>query len=131
MEKFYPINRNGIAVGKMCVQKQGLYYCFSGHCTLSRDDIYRVVVKCGMKEMNLGVLIPEDGSFHIRKKVPIKQIGEGNWNFGVISDRSDTKSVFVPIIPDEPFSYISRIKDSFLKLQNGNPGILLIETQRQ
>lgn len=130
MEKYYPINRNGIAVGKMCVQKEGLYYCFSGQCTLNRDDIYRVVVTCGVREMNLGVLIPEGSSFLIRKKVPIKQVGEGSWEFRVISDCFSTTSVFVPIIPDEPFSYLSRIKGSFLRLQNGNPGILLNEAQR-
>lgn len=113
----------GKPVGKVIVQRQGLYYLFSCRCNLSEDVMYRLMVDCGPVRENLGILIPQNGSFVLDTKVPAKRIGEGNMIFSLISKQEEYKGVFVPIYPEEPFTYISRLKESFLVYRNGQPGI--------
>ena len=39
--------------------------------------------------------------------------------FELFPRNTDFSAAFVPIISEEPFAYISRLKDSFLVIQNG------------
>ena len=129
MEVFYPMILNGKPVGKMSVRRKGLYYCFRGRCSLPGDGIYRAAVQCGTHQERLGVLIPDEDSFRITTSVPIKRIGEGELSFLILSDNVKPSGVFVPINPEEPFAYIARLKDSFLEIQNGEPGIRIEKMQ--
>lgn len=129
MEVFYPITMNGNPVGKMSVERKGLYYRFCGRCSLNRDGIYRAAVTCGTHQERLGVLIPEGDSFCVRTSLPVKRIGEGELSFQVLSDHATPTGVFVPIIPEEPFAYIARLKDSFLETQGNQTGIRIEKEQ--
>ena len=129
MEKFYPVSRNGKPCGKVSVRKQGLYYRFHCRCTVDREDIYRLILFCDGFQENLGVLIPEENSFVLICSLPCKKIPEGEWSFRIRSIKNLPESSFVPICPEEPFAYISRLKESFLVYQNGTPGILISKKQ--
>ena len=129
MEVFYPITLKGKQVGKMEVQKIGLYYRFSGRCSLAGDGIYRVAVTCGTRQERLGVLIPDEDTFRITTSVPVKRVGEGDMSFQILTDSPIPTGIFVPIVPEEPFAYLARLKDSFLEIQNGEPGIRIEKMQ--
>ena len=131
MEQSYPVTCKGTHVGKVIVQRNGLYYHFSCRCHLADQTIYRLVVTVGTTHINLGVLVPMNGSFILNTKQPVKTIGEGEMSFDLVTKKEDCSVTFVPIVPEEPFSYISRLKDSFLELQDGQPGITIKETQEQ
>ena len=92
-------------VGRVQVQTQGLYYVVTCRCGLSGDTVWRLQVSCGDRQSDLGVLVPEGDSFCLTTRRPVKSIGE-----------------FAPIYPEEPFSYIQRIKDAFLEERNGQLG---------
>ena len=58
-----------------------------------------------------------------------KKLPEGEWSFCITSKQMEDIGQFVPISPEEPFAYISRLKESFLTSQNGQPGIQLEKMQ--
>ena len=129
MEKFYSVTCSGKSCGKVSVRKQGLYYHFHCRCTVDREDIYRLVLSCDDHRESLGILIPSEDAFCLRTKVPVKKLPEGEWSFCITSKQMEDNGLFIPISPEEPFAYISRLKESFLTSQNGQPGIQLEKMQ--
>ena len=129
MEKSFAVTLGGKPVGKVLVNRQGLYMSFHCRCDLKGDEIYRLVVACGGSRQNLGVLIPGEGGFVLQRKVPAKQIGEGDMTFTLTTKQTPVSDVFVPIRPEEPFAYIHRLKESFLTIRDGQPGICIQKMQ--
>jgi 5S rRNA maturation endonuclease (ribonuclease M5) len=76
---------------------------------------------------------PDYSGEEIRRKLtarfPVKQLKEGNWSFQIVPKDFVSTACFIPIRPEEPFSYISRLKESFLDCQNGEPGIRIEKMQ--
>ena len=125
MEGTYEITVGNKAVGKITVTKQGLYYRFSCRCTLSSDVVCRVMVSCGGMEESLGILVPMDGGFGLDTKIAAKRLRPGTPKFRIAPNKVETKGKFVPIYPEEPFSYIERLKDAYLARQNGQIGVII------
>ena len=110
-------------MGKARVLRQGLYYAFRCRCQLPEGEVFRLCVTCGERKENLGVVIPMDGGFGLDTKIPAKRLGEGVMEFRLLSKHTSSEGAFVPICPEEPFQYISRLKESFLIRKNGQLGI--------
>ncbi len=125
MEGSFDVSIGGNPVGRVTVRRMGLYYQFSCRCRLSGDIPYRLKGTCGRNPFDLGILVPQEGWFILNTKVPVKRIGEGDMYFSLVSRQAEPRRTFVPISPEEPFSYLSRLKESFLVRQNGVPGILI------
>lgn len=125
----YCVNFGNQQCGKVQVQKQGLYYRFTCRCRLSGDVVCRLYVSCGGKEENLGIVVPMDGGFGLDTKIPAKRLGEGEPTFSLVPKHETRK--FIPIIPEEPFSYIERLKTSFLVKKYGELGILIEEDHNE
>lgn len=123
MEKSYAVTLSGSPTGKVTVQRRGLYYLFSCRCSLYGDIMYQLMVTCGSVRENLGILVPQQGIFVLNRQLPVKRIGEGDMSFILVPKQSAPTEKFIPICPEEPFAYISRLKESFLVLRNGQPGI--------
>ena len=113
------------AVGKVRVVRQGLYYCFSCRCRISGEIICRVIVSCGGKTENLGVLVPMGTEFGLEKRVAVKKLGTGSLRFRAAPKHTAAMEGFVPIYPDEPFSYITRLQNAFLEIRNEQIGVVL------
>ena len=129
MERSYAVTFRGKETGKVIVNRQGLYYHFHCRCMLIDDMIYRLTVTCGKIQENLGILIPKNGSFVLDTKLPAKKIGEGEMLFALKTKQENHTERFIPIYPEEPFAYISRLKESFLMVQNGQLGICITQKQ--
>ena len=86
------------------------------------------MVTCGSVQENLGILVPEEDSFVLNTSLPVKRIGEGEMSFVLRPKQESLTGSFVPISPEEPFSYLSRLKESFLEIRNGEIGIVICET---
>ena len=115
--------------GKVQVLKEGLYYRFCCRCRISGDVVCRLLVRCGEKEENLGVVVPMADGFGLDKRIPVKNLGEGKMQFCLMTKREGIPCKFIPIYPEEPFAYIARLKDAFLTRQNGQIGIVIKEMQ--
>ena len=116
-------------VGKVQVLREGLYYRFFCRCRLSGDVVCRLAVRCGEKEENLGVVVPVGDGFGLDKRLPVKNLGEGEMTFFLMPKQERLEGKFIPIYPEEPFSYIARLKDAFLARQNGQIGVIIKEIQ--
>lgn len=123
MEGIYGIYLGKKLAGKAQVKRQGLYYVFRCRCQLPEEDVFRLSVSCGEKKENLGVVIPLEGGFGLDTRLPVKRLGEGSLEFQLHSRHAMSEGTFVPICPEEPFRYISRLKESFLVRKNGQAGI--------
>lgn len=129
LESSYCVTVGGNHAGKVLVRRQGLYYHFSCRCRLHCDTIYRLVVSCGNHRENLGILVPDGDGFILQTKLPVKKLGEGDLSFTLVAKQESVAGTFVPIHPEEPFAYIARLKESFLILRNGQPGIYIKKMQ--
>lgn len=125
MEGNYGVYFGKQLAGKVQVQRQGLYYRFVCRCQLSGEIVCRLSVTCGSSRENLGVVIPMDGGFGLDTKLPVKRLGTGEMEFRLLPKHEAATETFVPIYPEEPFAYISRLKDAYLVRKNGQAGILL------
>lgn len=130
MDCEYPVLYEKNHAGKIVVQRKGLYYHFYCRCVLPQDNIYRLIVVCNAERESLGILVPQEDSFVLNKKIPMKHIGEGNMTFTVTANREVPRGNFVPISPVEPFSYLSQLKKSFLIIRNNQLGINVEEKQQ-
>ena len=73
------------------------------------------------------MLVPDGGDFVLKTKLPIKRLGEGELRFRIQPRHSELTGKFIPLSPEEPFAYLSRLEDAFLKIREGKMGILLKE----
>lgn len=127
MEGNYPVAFGQTTVGKVQVQRQGLYWRFTCRCQLSGDVVCRLVVRCGGKQESLGIVVPLDDGFGLDTKVPVKRIGEGKMEFALVPRHEIAMGTFVPISPEEPFAYIQRLKNAFFERRYGQAGVVLKE----
>lgn len=123
----YDICLGTSAVGRASVEKQGLYYRFSCRCNLTGATMQRVMVACGENKVDLGICVPMGDCFGLDKRVPCKQLGEGKPEFFLTPRPGHRNGKFVPVYPEEPFAYMSRLKGAFLEIRNGQMGIVLGE----
>ena len=123
----YEIRRGNDVVGTAQVVKEGLYYRFSCCCRISGEGMRRIVVSCGKVREDLGICVPMGAYFGLEKKVPCKRLGTGTPEFQLLPKYPGVQGDFVPVYPDEPFAYMSRLKGAFLEIRDGQPGIVIKE----
>jgi len=121
----YSVSCGKAYTGKVSVQRVGLYYRITCRCRLPSGTIYRLLVQCEDRQENLGVLVPAGTGFSLETKVPVKRLGEGKPDFRLVPKYEKTGGKFVPVYPEEPFAYISRLKNAYLAEKNGQMGIVL------
>ena len=114
-------------VGTAEVRREGLYYRMRCRCTLSGEVLSRVLVRCGTREESLGILVPQDGKFCLETRIPVKKIGEGKLSFSVAPRHRAMDGKFIPLCPEEPFRYITGLKEAYLEKRNGRIGIVVKE----
>ena len=119
MSETYPILLGSTCIGEACVSRQGLYYQIICICRLSGEVVYRVRASCGDKAENLGILVPEDGQFVVRSRIAVSKLGTDTLSFQVIPKHKKMDDPFVPLSPDEPYTYLSRIDEMYL-LKHGS-----------
>ena len=92
---------------------------------LSGDVMYRLCVSLNDRREYLGILVPVDGGFGLDTSVPIKKLGQGTPSFSLVPKTAALEGTFVPIVPEEPFAYLSRLKNAFLAKKEGQVGAVL------
>lgn len=111
--------------GKVHVTRQGLYYHFCCRCQISEEVVCRLRVTCNDHQENLGIVVPTQDGFGLDTKVPVKRLGQGIPSFSLVPKSAESEGIFVPIYPEEPFSYMERLKDAFLARKYGQIGVII------
>lgn len=112
-------------IGRAIVTRQGLYYHFSCRCKLESEAMYRVSVFCGGHHENLGVLVPMGDVFGLDTKLAVKRLGQGAFRFQALPKHQKATGQFIPIHPEEPFAYITRLQEAYLEIREGQVGVLI------
>lgn len=124
MEERYPVMQGETEIGRVELQREGLYVRLVCRCQLSGGKLRRLFVHTENGSLDLGTLIPMDGGFGLDMRIPAKRLS-GELRFLLDGTEKKQKTSFVPIRPEEPFSYLERLKTSFLTIQNGEKGIIV------
>ena len=127
MEGTYEIFLGAEPIGEAVVEKQGLYYRFFCRCRLRGTTMQRIMVACGENRVDLGICVPVGDLFGVDRKVPCKRFGEGKPEFFLTPRPCHKGGKFVPVYPEEPFAYMSRLKGAYLEIRNGQQGIVIAE----
>ena len=127
MDGEYDIFMGKEVVGTAQVERQGLYYRFVCHCKLSGAVMCRVTVSCNGHHENLGILMPCGDGFALATKLAAKKLAKGKWVFRVLPKHQCSDRKFIPVYPEEPFAYLTRLKNAFLEVQNGQVGVMIME----
>ncbi len=120
----YEIQLGGQSVGIATVYKEGLYYYFDCRCKLTGEVIYRLQVCCGETVENLGIPVPEGDTFRLRVRIAAKRIGKGELQIRAVPKHEPMVGRFVPIYPEEPFSYLRRLENAFFQIRDGQAGMV-------
>lgn len=124
----YAITLGGKQVGKVQLERQGLYYRAVCRCNLSGEVMYRLECTGSRGKANLGILVPCESGFGLETRFPASRVGEGNLSFTLLPKHDSLKGRnFVPISPEEPFGYLERLKGAFLAVRDGRRGASLPE----
>ena len=108
--------------GKLQIEKEGLYYRLLCRCVVPDDMVYRLFAVTDKGKENLGVVVPEDGGYVLRRKIPAKRLQPGSrFLLSVRVEAAGEK--FVPVYPEEPFTYITQLETAFLEIRNGQTGL--------
>jgi hypothetical protein len=124
MEGTYDILLGGAMIGQAQVDKEGLFLRFRCRCRLSGEVIYQLTVSDGCHTEKLGIPVPESGWFVLDTRLPAKRLENAPLFIRAVP-RHGELSGFIPVKPEEPFMYLSRIKDAYLAVRDGQAGILL------
>lgn len=76
----FDITYNNKLCGRINTYNEGFYEVFDVNCQLISLDISRVYLKNNQNIISLGVLMPKNNSYVLRKKLPIAYVKKNNIN---------------------------------------------------
>ena len=123
MEGTYDVMLGKEKRGSVTVRAQGLYWHITCHCRLYADVMQELVAITGEREVKLGVLVPEGGSYCLRTRIVKKELP--SFDGFCIRPRHRAEEAFYPIRPEEPFRYLHRLEEAYLARRGEEIGLVL------
>lgn len=127
MSQCYDVWLGKDPVGKVYVDSQGLYFRFRCRCRIVGNVICRLVASRGGEEVHLGIPVPSGGEFALDTRLPAKRFPPGEFRFCLRPKHSELQGKFVPLSPQEPFAYITRLKNAYLEKRDGQVGLVITD----
>ena len=124
MEGNYPVYYEQSPVGKVQIQKMGLYCSFYCRCRMEPGTVCRLVVQWTGGWENLGIPVPEGDTLELKRRIPAKRLGEGPLVFRLIPSSQDIHELLSEgnAISDQPEESISESPVSAEKTDAVNLG---------
>ena len=122
MEGSYGVYLGDTQVGKLQIIQEGLYYRLICRCQVPENMVYRLFAVTESGRENLGVVVPEGDGCVLQRKIPATRLQKGS-RFLLSARGEEECGKFVPVYPEEPFSYIAQLGNAFLEVRNGQPGL--------
>lgn len=125
MEGCYGVKLGKDTVGKLEIQKAGLYYHFLCRCKMKDSAVYRLNIQCADDQIRIGVPVPDGTGYLLERKLPVK-LFSGPVKDVYLSPMHETvEGRFVPLSPEEPFGYIADLEKGFLSHRDGKIGVFI------
>lgn len=120
----YPVTFGSRQVGKVQILGEGLYYRVICNCRITGAVVCRLsLISEDSGRVNLGIIVPGGDGFYLDRKIPRKKLCLRDPEFQLLPAHDSMK--FVPICPEEPFSYIEKLKDGYLAMREGRAGVMI------
>lgn len=110
-------------MGRVVIQRQGLYYRFDCRCNLKKNPMYRLMMDQGGKLINLGIPIPSTDGYWLVTKRPVKEFGTEKPEFRLAPKLQGGR--YIPVYPDEPFAYLHRLQNAYIEYRDGVLGVVI------
>lgn len=109
---------NDIA-GHARVTKKGLYYEIT--CRDRVNTPHRIELCSGDKRTDLGICVPIENEYGFCTQIPVKRAGDGPFQFRLVAVQKQER--YIPVEIEQPFPFVSRLKDAYLYRREGEVGI--------
>jgi len=119
LEGIYPVFLNNKQVGTIRIVKQGLYYSFEAVCTTEIMRIYRLIMVVGDIKTDLGVCVPQSGGFGFRKRLPVKNVVDGEPAFYILHKSEQWNNTVGRICPGKPIVQLASLRNKALQITEG------------
>ena len=101
-------------VGTASVKRCGLYVEVVCQCQFQEEGIYKILLTGSYGAMNLGTCVLSEDGFVLKRKIPVKNVGEGEYQFSVITPKSYNTSHRIPVCANTTFDSISKLRNARL-----------------
>lgn len=125
MQSKYLVYLGNDPAGNAVIAQQGLYYNIICSCNLQTNIMHNIWLLAGEREINLGICAPEGDALTLRKRIPAKQVGDGELKFILRPRYQAITEKFVPIHTDEPFAYLESLNSAVLEKREEIQGIII------
>ena len=122
MEGSYRVYDSQGEVGQVQVIQQGLYYRFICRAKLPERRFLHLWAVCPEHRLDLGLLIPEQGEYHLSVKRPMKYFSGMHYRFSL---EENTQASQWQIDEHTPFLHIKELKHSKLVFVGGNAAAVI------
>ena len=124
MEGTYDVMLGSEKRGTVTVTGRGLYWEMSCRCRLYSEVMQELVARIGGRRVKLGLLVPENGAYCLKTKIPKKELP--TFDGFILQPRHEkVEADFYPIKPEEPFAYLRRLEDAYLARRDSQIGLVL------
>ena len=114
--QIYPVFFGEEIIGEARMSREGLYYNIVCQANLQEKKIYRLFLVHKEGTVDLGVLLPNQHGFSLRKNIPVKNISTEEIRF-VIAGSIHVK--YIPIDDVSPFLSISNLLQARFERKDG------------
>lgn len=121
----YEIMLNGCMVGTADVETEGLYLKIQARCNPPDMQIYRLILFCDSRKIDLGICVPENNYFVIKKRIRQKLIGEGTPEFLLETTLNSKSTQYIVLDPEKPFDYLDRLQSAYFEKRDATCGVVL------
>ena len=124
MKQYYPIYHQKTVVGDASLIKEGMYWYINCCCKNVAKKKFKILLEQQSSTIDLGLCVPTDNTLYLRKRIPVKTIGQGSMKF--ILREIDADICYSIQIP---FHHISKIPFGFLKKESGQLWLCINEVK--
>lgn len=115
-------------VGEVTVEKEGLYYTFQCCVSLKQGGMYRLILETEKGETDLGILMPCEAGYAVRRKLSVKQVCGSSFHFRITERNSVLAESCIPVSEDQPFPFVDKLQNARLQHFENEIKIVIADT---
>lgn len=127
--EIYPVYMGEESIGKVQLQKNGLYYRIECECALPGSRIFRLYAECGDWKYRIGIPVPEGDSYKLRVNIRFEKLQTDDLRFFVATDEDQATQQRIPIFEEKPCQQMAILEVMVFDRYNGRPYLRLKSDQ--
>ena len=123
MSRCYDLYFGETVIGQVTVVRQGLYDWITCTCMLPDRVMYRLWARTDTDIVDLGILYPQNGSYGLNTRLPMKRLGQGRISF--FAEEKDKNEHYVFLDEGKPFTHLQQLEYCRFAIRDGKPALKL------